>query len=116
MSRTPVDPLSSIRRSRARPGVWLSLLPLPIFGSAARHEFFQTDCSRTQSRRSVRPEFLVLWHSRFQLAFDLVEKTPVGAVGDDFLRARLDQACFVHAQGIEPHRVLGVPLAPFVVW
>src|SRR5215472_11213338 len=51
-----------------------------------------------------------------QLAFQFVEKAPVGAVGDDLLWARLDEAGFAHAQSVEPERVLGVVFAPLVVW
>src|SRR6266446_2705582 len=32
-----------------------------------------------------------------QLAFELVQEAPIGAVGDDLLRARLDEARFVQA-------------------
>ena len=53
--------------------------------------------------------------SRLQLAFELVQEPPVGAVGDDLLRARLDHADLVQAQGIEADRVLGVVLPPYVV-
>src|ERR1700730_1181124 len=56
-----------------------------------------------------------LLRSRLQLAFELVQKAPVGAVGDDLLRARFDEAGFVQAQGVETDRVLGVVLPPFVV-
>src|SRR5215472_484061 len=51
-----------------------------------------------------------------QLAFELVEEAPIGAVGNDLLRARLDEAGFVHAQSVEPEGVLGVVFAPLVVW
>src|SRR5262249_62086219 len=54
--------------------------------------------------------------SRLQLSSDLVEQAPVGAVGDDLLRARLDEARFAHAQSVEPESVLGVVFAPLVVW
>src|SRR5215469_12460888 len=53
--------------------------------------------------------------SRLQLAFELVQKAPVGAVGNDLLRVRLDYAGFVQPKGIEPDRVFGVVLTPFVV-
>src|SRR6516165_1662347 len=52
---------------------------------------------------------------RLQLAFELVQKAPVRAVGDDLLRARLDHADFVQTERIEPYRVLGIVFAPFVV-
>src|SRR6516162_2028606 len=53
--------------------------------------------------------------SRFQLAFELVKEAPVRAVDDDLLRARLDEARFAHAQGVEPERIIGIVFAPFVV-
>src|SRR6516225_4018343 len=48
------------------------------------------------------------WRSRFQLAFELIQKPPVGAVGDDLLRRRFDEASFALAQSIEPDGVFGV--------
>src|SRR6266478_6416619 len=53
--------------------------------------------------------------SRLHLAFELVQEAPIGALGDDLLRARLDEARFVQTQGIESDRVLGVVFPPFVV-
>src|SRR5262249_2273239 len=53
--------------------------------------------------------------SRLQLAFELVQKPPVGAVGDDLVRACCDKAGFAQTQGIEAHCVLGVVLPPFAV-
>src|SRR6516164_10428774 len=52
--------------------------------------------------------------SRFQLAFELVEKMPIGAVGNNLLRGRLNEARVAQAQRIEPQRVFGVILAPSV--
>ena len=53
--------------------------------------------------------------SGLQLAFELVEETPVRSVGQDLLRGRLDHAGLLHAQCIEPHAVFGVEHAPLVV-
>src|SRR5215472_9449035 len=53
--------------------------------------------------------------SCLQLAFEFAQKAPIGSVGDDLLRARLDEAGIVQSQGIEPDRVLGVVFPPFVV-
>src|SRR6516164_6761980 len=53
--------------------------------------------------------------SRLQLAFDLVEEMPVGAVGDDLLRARFDEARFAEAKGVPPDRVFGVIFPPAVM-
>jgi hypothetical protein len=53
--------------------------------------------------------------SRLQLAFELVEEAPIRVVGDDLLWARLYHPYFVQSKRIEPNRVLGIVLAPFVV-
>src|SRR5207244_3829519 len=47
--------------------------------------------------------------------FELVEETPVRAVGDDLLRARLDEPHFVQPKRIVPERILGVVFAPFII-
>src|SRR5262249_16317374 len=53
--------------------------------------------------------------SSLQLAFELVEKAPIGAVGDDLLWVRLDHAGFMQAQRVKPESVLVIVLTPFVV-
>src|SRR5712692_6620749 len=53
--------------------------------------------------------------SPLQLLLQLVEKTPVGTLGDELLWGALDHADFVEAQSVEAHRVLRVVLAPLVV-
>src|SRR3984893_4216777 len=53
--------------------------------------------------------------SHLQLAFELVEKAPIRAVGNDLLRTRFDETHFAHAQCVEPDRVLRVVFAPFIV-
>ena len=53
--------------------------------------------------------------SRLQLALQLLEEAPVGAVGDDLVRVRFDHPDLVHAQCVEPKRVLGIELPPPVV-
>src|SRR5271169_4075819 len=53
--------------------------------------------------------------SRLQLAFEFVQEAPIRAVGDNLLRARLDNTGFVQAQRVEADRVLGVVLPPIVV-
>src|ERR1700686_4876556 len=70
---------------------------------------------RSSPVRPPSPEIGYAWHSRLQLAFYLVEKPPIRPIGDDLLRARFDETCFVQAQGIKADRVLGVVFAPFVV-
>src|SRR5262249_21106811 len=49
------------------------------------------------------------------LLLQLVEEAPVGALGDDLLRGRLQHADLVQAQGIEAHAVLGAVLAPLAI-
>src|SRR5712691_5492644 len=47
-----------------------------------------------------------------QLLLQLGEEPPVGALSDDLLGARLDQARLVKPERVEAHRVLGIELAP----
>src|SRR2546428_4335593 len=54
--------------------------------------------------------------SSLQLLLQLVEKAPVGPLGDELLRARLHHTDLVEPQRIEAHGVLGVVLAPLGVW
>src|ERR1700745_3309204 len=63
----------------------------------------------------VIPILPAFYGSRLQLAFELVEEAPVGSVGDDLLRARLDKARLVHAQRVEARRVRSVIVSPSVV-
>src|SRR5688572_17076376 len=50
-----------------------------------------------------------------QFPLQLVEEAPVGALGNELLRTRLEHPGLMEAQGIEAHRVLRVILAPFVI-
>src|SRR5215468_6242129 len=50
-----------------------------------------------------------------QLLLQLMEETPVGALGDELLGAGLDHTGLVQTEGIEAYRILGVVLAPLVV-
>ena len=52
---------------------------------------------------------------RPQLAFQFVEEAPIGVLGDDLLRRRLDQTVFMEAQRVEADRVLGIVFAPSIV-
>src|SRR5262245_40532285 len=54
--------------------------------------------------------------SALQLAFELVQKAPVGPLGDDLVGARFDHAGVAQPKRIEAYRVLGVIAAPFRVW
>src|SRR5215472_8598377 len=53
--------------------------------------------------------------SSLQLAFDLVQKAPIGGVGDNLLRGRFDKARLVEPKSVKPDRILGIILPPFVV-
>jgi hypothetical protein len=53
--------------------------------------------------------------SRLQLSLELVEKTPVGAVGDDLIGCRVNHAKLVQPEAVEPQRILRVELAPDIV-
>src|SRR4051812_46822275 len=53
--------------------------------------------------------------SSLQFALQLVEKAPVGALGENLLRARFDHPRLVQFQRVEADRVLGIVLPPFVV-
>src|SRR6266516_3802568 len=55
------------------------------------------------------------WRSPLQLAFELVEESPIRAVGNDPVGARLDQAALAQPQRIEPDRILSIVLPPLVV-
>ena len=68
--------------------------------------------SRLGNRRSGVPP---IDRSSLQLAFELVQKTPVRVLGDDLLRARLDEPQFAEPQGLEADRILVIVLSPFVV-
>src|SRR6516164_5486480 len=57
----------------------------------------------------------VLLCSRLQLAFELVQEAPIGAVGNDPLRSGLDQTGFAQAKRVPPNRVLGIELSPLVI-
>src|SRR6266540_4792890 len=50
-----------------------------------------------------------------QLLLELVEKAPVGALGDDLLRAAFDHPRLMEAQGVEADRILRIVLPPAVV-
>jgi hypothetical protein len=50
-----------------------------------------------------------------QLLLQFVEEAPVGALGDDRLRGRLDHPCLVEAQGVEADGILRVVLAPSAI-
>src|SRR6516164_3815217 len=53
--------------------------------------------------------------SRLQLPLQLVQKAPIRALGNDLLRARLDDPDLMQAQRVEPQCVLVIVFEPFVV-
>src|SRR5215472_18201084 len=52
---------------------------------------------------------------RLQLAFEFIQKAPIGSAGDDLLRARLDETRFAQAKDVPPDRVFGVIFPPGVM-
>ena len=52
---------------------------------------------------------------RLQLAFQLVQKAPVGVFDDELLRGRLNQPRFAEPQRIETEGVLRVVIPPHVI-
>src|SRR5215470_17734468 len=60
-------------------------------------------------------ERALLASSSFQLSFELIEEAPIGAIGNDRLRARLDHSGLAQPKRIESHRILGVIISPFAV-
>src|SRR6516225_1851589 len=69
---------------------------------------FPRERVRSTTHSCPSPVDRPLFALRLQLAFKLVEKAPVGTIGDDLLRARFDQAHFVEAQSVPPDRVLRI--------
>jgi hypothetical protein len=53
--------------------------------------------------------------SRLQLAFELVEKAPMGVFGDGLLRGRFEEAHVAQAQRVKADRVLWIVFPPSVV-
>jgi hypothetical protein len=92
--------------------------------SAATDGGMQTKLAALANERVVRKrrrvcvagiEASLFFRSPLQLAFELVQEAPVGAVGDQLVRARLDQTRFVQPQGIESYGVFGVILPPSLI-
>src|SRR5437763_3774862 len=54
--------------------------------------------------------------SCLQLAFKLIQKAPVRSFGNDLAGCGLDHASFAQPQRVETQSILGIVLAPFVVW
>src|ERR1043166_8366520 len=50
-----------------------------------------------------------------QLLLQLSEEAPIGALGDELLRACFDHPSLVKTEGIKAHRVLRVELPPLVI-
>ena len=53
--------------------------------------------------------------SRLHLALELVENAPIGVLGNERLRAGLDQPSFIQAQRVEANRILGIVIPPDVI-
>jgi hypothetical protein len=54
-------------------------------------------------------------HSGLELFLELVEKSPVRALGDELFRTRLDEADLVQTQSMEAERVLGIGISPAAI-
>src|SRR5262245_32355069 len=64
---------------------------------------------------TVRPLTIsrrVVMLSPLELALELVEEAPVGALGEDLLRARRDHPRLVQAQRVEAERVRRIVFSP----
>src|SRR5216684_8014436 len=53
--------------------------------------------------------------SALQLALEFVHETPVRSFCNDLVGIRLDHAAFAQPQRVEPDRVFGIVIAPFVI-
>ena len=53
--------------------------------------------------------------SRLQLVLEFVQEAPVGALGDDRVRGRIELSKLVQPASVEPQRLLRVELAPSIV-
>jgi hypothetical protein len=51
----------------------------------------------------------------FQLFLQLFQKPPVGALGENFLRASFDHAGFVQTESVEAYGILRIELAPLAI-
>src|ERR1700751_6140856 len=90
---------------------WKAVIPPPAIDwpwCAIKQIAARACPSRLKTRASSRC-------SRFQLALELVQKSPIGAIGHDLLRSRLYHARFVQAHWEVPDCIFGVVFTPFVV-
>src|SRR5947207_2760091 len=94
---------------RFSPACSMTLEPLAVWGLARRSRHRSARVLPPVSAPPAPPPLLL------QLLLQLVEKAPVGPLGDNLLRARLDHPGLVQAQGVKAHRILGVILAPLAV-
>src|SRR5215510_2017739 len=73
------------------------------------------DQVRVASTTSTIPQSVRRLTLSLQLLLELIEKTPVGAVGDDLLRARLDHPGLVQTQSIESNGIRRLVIAPLSI-
>src|SRR5262245_24948430 len=71
--------------------------------------------ARTRGIGSLPQSELANVDSRLQLALELLEEAPVGALGDDLLGIGSDHARFAQLKRVEADRVLRIVVAPPVV-
>src|SRR5689334_5497026 len=79
-----------------------SLLPRPV----SQTFVFAPYKRLILAHRGVTPETTQSAGSRLHLALEFIEKAPVGVLGNELVRTRLDQAHLVQPQCVETQRVL----------
>src|SRR5262245_15436754 len=102
---------------------WADLVSLPIKATAAAEDsvasrlrrVWVSDIMGLPIARAFARRVLPLARSGLQLAFELVEETPIRGVGDDLVGARFDHAHLAQPQGKEPDCVFRVVVTPLVV-
>jgi hypothetical protein len=84
---------------------------LPMMGIGLRHWVAHSEdfaCSPFAPETRVQ-------RSGFQFAFELVEKPPIAAIGNNLLRARLEHAQLMKVQRVEADCVFVVVFPPLVI-
>src|SRR5262245_20360678 len=103
---TRLAALAAERPAKKRRRLWMnSILRLPSFATIACLDL--TLAMQASNRWLSR--------SRLQLALQLIKEAKIGSVCDDLLRAGLDHARLLHAQGVETQRVFRIEIAPDVI-
>src|SRR5512143_4224380 len=74
------------------------------------------DADASSATSSIRQTIGSNCISGLELPLQFVEVPPVSALRDQLLRRAVDHAGFTQAQGIEPHGLFRVVLAPLAEW